>query len=303
MNKSGVSLAFVWLVFLITACGTNKRIYSGNRLYRVKQEMVIIPTSADPSPSFGVPREFLEVYEVDKRFDAPLTDKGDFLLFNALPAGLTPIPPVLIPDNVLKEYAQFLPATSAATGAPAYGKPFYMVASLDSDPKAVFRYGDGKFVVQAVNITLKIRPQPKRDLSYYPATYTNNQIQAARDSFPTQAEGGVNLGLAFGYKFNYNKFRVTKDAFGRNTNQFSVTPAAMIGTGVTDITATNTRVPKLISRKLPFFSTGVMVMLGFNNLNIGYATGVDVAIGPHGDKWIYSGQQWHGVVIALDVIK
>ncbi|GAB3048587.1 hypothetical protein [Spirosoma pulveris] len=294
MDKIIRILCVVCLLTLMMSCGTSKRVYTGNRLYRVAQV-----TSAA-----GVTTKELEIFESDKPAETSFMDKSDHLLFSAIPSNFKPQIQVIIPTNKEIDYTQFLPSSTAVpVGVQSYGKPFYTVSDLDSNPKKVFQYGDGKFVLQAINVTLKIRPKSQRDISYYPATYTASQIQAAIDSFPTQAEAGINLGLAFGYKFNYNRFRVVKDAFGRNTNQFSVAPAVMLGTGVTDITSTNTRILRLVSRKEPFFSFGGVVMIGFNNINIGYATGWDWAIGEHGDRWIYSGKRWNGIVIALDVIK
>lgn len=50
-------------------------------------------------------------------------------------------------------------------------------------------------------------------------------------------------------------------------------------------------------------SMGGFVMFGFDRINLGYTFGWDYATGSGRKQWLYQGQIWHGIVLALDLIK
>lgn len=151
-------------------------------------------------------------------------------------------------------------------------------------------YFDTKPSLQALTIPLKIRPA------------LNDQ--ALKDSFPSQAEAGFSIGLSFGWKFNFNVITSQKDIFDQNIHRVSITPGFVLGSGVTELKKANTRNPVIeFERKAAVVTTGGFIMVGFDRFNVGYSFGADWATGKGSGAWLYQGRLWHGIILALDIIK
>ena len=169
-------------------------------------------------------------------------------------------------------------------------KIFFPDVVLDSFNYSNLKFFDLKPVFQTLTIPLRIRPAVKS--------------AALKDSFPSQVETGVSLGIAFGGKFTLNYYKVKQNSFGQKGNEISVTPGVFYNIGSADLSTANTRNPVLsIERHALMHSLGGFVMLGFNTVNFGYAFGWDFATGPRNKSWVYQGKFWYGVAFALDLIK
>lgn len=147
------------------------------------------------------------------------------------------------------------------------------------------KYRDYKFVLQGISIPLKFRK--------------------ALGILPYQTETGVNIGFGTGLKWSYNWYAANKTFLGQKTNSLSLTPGALLGFGATDIKANITASPLFKDRKEPIFSYGLFFMVGFNNINVGFIMGKDVALkdGGKAGGWVYNGKSWTGIAVALDIIK
>jgi hypothetical protein len=151
-------------------------------------------------------------------------------------------------------------------------------------------YFDSKPVLQTLSTPIKIRPKLSEP--------------ELKDSFPSQVSTSVNLGMAFGWKMSLNFYKPKPNVFGLKVTTVSLTPGAFYGLGATGLTKANTRNPVIdIERSVLSHTLGGFAMLGFNNINIGYSIGWDFVTGPNKSAWLYQGKVWHGVAIALDLIK
>ena len=231
----------------------------------------IVPSAA------GGGQQDLEVHRVQTRFGARITEKENSLI-------ITPIDKVL-PTTIDKPVKTFSAGANYETNHhfPDANHDVGMVPNK-------FVYTDHKFLLQGLSIPLKIRPALKD--------------RSLKDSFPSQVETGLNVGLAFGVKFSRNIYRSEKNMFGQSTNRVSISSGFFMGTGGADLKKANTRDPIIqYERKVPMLNPGFFLMLGFNNVNFGYAAGVDYALGRDRKSWLYQGKFWHGISIGLDIIK
>lgn len=153
--------------------------------------------------------------------------------------------------------------------------------------KKTFSYFSTSPSFQAMTIPLKIRPRLSDP--------------ALLDSFPAQAEAGINIGLSAGWRFSFHIFSTRKNIFGSYNNTISLTPGIFLGAGVTELSAANTRPVVQFNRKAVMLSPGGYFMIGFNFLNLGYAFGFDFATGKDSGDWLYKGKMWHGIIFAITI--
>ena len=146
-----------------------------------------------------------------------------------------------------------------------------------------FKYTEFKLGLQALTIPLKFR--------------------AALDDgtfFPAQVETGTNIGFAPTLKYNINP---TEKTLGKSENKYSISTGILLNIGATSLKK-DSNAPGLQSdRKAGMLSYGTFLMLGFNNINIGYAIGADAVMGEGSDNWKYQNRLWQGVIIGLDILK
>jgi len=207
---------------------------------------------------------------------ATITDKGDYLVISGAsdPGVITSVNAVASPPDGWK--------------LENVGK-WYFPESKEAPASTKFWYHDERLVFQTLTIPFKIRPHLRGSL---------------KDSFPSVTETGLNLGFAGGYKFSWNRFSTSKNLWGSNTNRLSLTPGIFLSGGAAELKKANTRDPIIqFERKTATISPGLFFVLGFNNINFGYALGNDFATGPGAKGWLYQGKAWHGVIVALDIIK
>lgn len=147
------------------------------------------------------------------------------------------------------------------------------------------KYRDYKFVLQALSIPLKFRK--------------------SIENLPYQTETGVNIAFGTGLKWSYNWYEANKTFLGQKTNNLSFIPGILLGFGAVDIKGGVTAPTGFKDRKEPIFSYGSFFMFGFNNINIGFVIGKDVALkdGGKAGGWIYNHKTWTGIAIGLDIIK
>lgn len=152
------------------------------------------------------------------------------------------------------------------------------------------KYFDTKPVFQALTVPIKVRSK-LTDV-------------AVPDSFPAQVTTGFNLGLSFGWQFTHNVFKENKNLFGKNTTKFSFTPGAFFGVGAQKLNTSNTRGPMVqIERSAFMISPGLFALIGIDRFNLGYAFGWDVVTGKNSSSWVYQGKHWHGIIVAIDLLK
>lgn len=259
----------------LSSCISEKYIYNSNTLYET-QSLPANPDGGQPKPE----THNLLTHKLSKGFKAVVTDNGNYLTIKPL------------------EKQAFTTTTTPLTTSPVtwraenIGKYYFPELDFDKTAKvpSKFKYFDTKPVLQALTIPLKIRPKLNSE--------------ALRDSFPSQAETGFNVGVAFGWKFTHNIYNSKKNIFGQNTNRYSFSPGIFLGAGATDLKKANTRHPAItFERKAAIITTGGFFMLGFNSINFGYAFGADFPTGTGSKQWLYRGKMWHGVIFAIDIIK
>jgi hypothetical protein len=259
----------------LTSCINEKYIYKSNTLYK-NQSIAASSNGGNPASE----THNLLVMKPVKGFKAVVTDKGDYLI-------IKPIGEPSFETNLIE-----LTNAPVLTRAENVGKLYFPEVDFDTSANPPFRleYFDSKPVLQALSIPLKIRP--KLD------------TEALKDSFPSQAETGFNVGVALGWKFTHNIYNSNKNIFGQNTNKYSIAPGIFLGAGATDLKKANTRNPRIVfERKAALVTTGGYLMFGINSINLGYAFGADFATGTGSKQWLYQGKIWHGIIFAIDILK
>jgi hypothetical protein len=156
----------------------------------------------------------------------------------------------------------------------------------NADTPGHFNYYTGTFGLQALTIPLKFRPALSNKAKY-----------------PAQVETAVNIGFAGGFKFTLNHYTTKKNLWNKNSVQYSITPGALIGLGAEPLKAA-VNAPNLpVDRTSAMFTYGGFVLIGINNINVGYAFGFDNVFGDGKHYWGYQNQLWQGVIISLDILK
>lgn len=258
--------------FIFSSCGEMKGICKRNYVFHY-----IDNQSARNDDSVSTPYDSLYVYKLKSRIKSKIEDKTDYLI---------------IKNNAsLKQ----LRPTDSLSIAPPISKKVQMNGSYYStepDTKEFekyqksFLYTDIKFALQTLSIPLKFR-------------------KALDDGtkFPQQVETGISIGFAPVIKYNLNVYNPTKKIMGKLLNQYSINTGLMVNIGATDLKSASNAPGLKSDRKSPTFSYGTFLMFGVNNINFGYAIGWDRIIGEGRANWVYQGKLWHGVVVALDIIK
>lgn len=264
----------IFVISSLSSCVNEKYVYGGNTLYEVQS----LPANPDGGTPTAETHNLL-IHHPSDGFKAIISDKGDYLT-------IKPVKTQSFSYNTI-------PLVQSPTGwrAEIAGKYYFPETDFDNSaiiPKKL-TYFDTKPVLQALTVPLKIRPK-------IPTTL--------QDSFPSQAEASFNVGVSFGWKFTHNVYKPDKNIFGQNTNRYSFSPGFFLGTGAVDLKKSNTKNPAItFERKAAIVTTGGFFMLGFNNINFGYAFGADFATGTGSKQWLYQGKMWHGIIFAVDILK
>jgi hypothetical protein len=269
------SIVVMVMVVSLSSCINEKYIYKSNTIYEVQSLPAITDGGAPTTETNNILK-----HKPTKGFKAILSDKGEYLTIK--------------PVAVQRFTTTTIPLTKPLVGwrAEIVDKKYFPELDFETSSKVPFKlkYFDTKPVLQALTVPLKMRPK----LSDV----------ALKDSFPSQAETGFNVGVAFGWKFTHNVYSPNKNIFGQNTNRFSISPGFFLGTGAADLKKSNTRNPVILfERKAAIFTTGGFFMIGFNSINLGYAFGSDFATGTGSKQWLYQGKMWHGIIFAIDILK
>lgn len=268
MIKSVLSIAAI--VIIITGCGQIKHVTQGSYVFRYtdNQSQRLNDSSAEDK---------FEVFEVPDKFTSKIDDKTDYL--------------VIKDDSIIKasKPVKIIPVSSPIISKiPLNG----LIYTSESDPnipekyRTSFRYNDFKFAIQTLTIPLKFR-------------------KALDDGskFPAQVETGINIGFAPVLKYNYNVFNPSKKIMGKSLNTYSINTGAILNLGATDLKSSSNAPGLKSDRKAGMFTYGIFLMFGVNNINFGYALGVDSIIGEGSEYWVYQNKGWHGLIVALDIIK
>ncbi|MEP7165213.1 MAG: hypothetical protein ABI741_10990 [Ferruginibacter sp.] len=266
MKKMIVVMVLALLCHDCTA--QKKRLMKGTTVY-----VYSLSTGAVPQPLYTK-------YKVKKSIKLAIVDNGSYMIVKGDLAKNPKNFEVVKKDIVITGN---VPAWKHESKGTAY---FY---ESEDDNKAKFWYRDGKVILQAVSIPLKIRSEVKASGTY--------------STIPSTTETSVNIGFMGGYKFGWNKYRKDNNLFGQQTTKYSITPGIFLGTSAADLSTTLTRPVITTARKAAMISSGGSVVLGFNSFNIGYAFGWDHAIGSSASSWVYQGKFWNGIIVSLDLIK
>jgi hypothetical protein len=151
------------------------------------------------------------------------------------------------------------------------------------------KYKEDKIVLQALSIPLKIR--------------TAIKMPRYKDSLPSFVETGFNAGLATGIKRTWTTYSSELNAFGTNYRRFSLAVGPFLNIGGTDVKKSTTDYTITFDRKEPYYSYGLFFLVGFNNINLGYSVGADYLFSSRNKNWVYRGRAWHGITVALDILK
>jgi hypothetical protein len=272
--KSINTILFCISMILCSGCIEYKLIPKGNYLTKVT-------TNAQVA---GNPTE--TVFYVKHGVFGKIDNKVDYLIISDVNSGGLEKPT----PNVVATTTGAFPVSDFRAGID--GKYYNSQKPIDNAPANVseFKYITLQPVLQGLTTVVKVRPR----LGSY----------AVRDSFPSQTETGFSPSLALGLKLSTNTFKTSKDIFGKNIRQISVTPGVFFGVGGVDLTKSNTRAPKIVyPRRALFLSRGGFITFGYNNINLGYAWGKDYATGEQSSGWLYKNETWHGIIFGFDIIK
>jgi hypothetical protein len=140
---------------------------------------------------------------------------------------------------------------------------------------------------------------------YFQALSIPIKFRNATAGVQPQVETGVSVAFAPGVKHSWVNFKGDKNAFGKNTSQFSIAAGLFIGVGATSIdkNTTNNRVLEEDKSKNAIIPYGFSLVFGWDMVNIGWAIGKDKITGPNKEDWIYKGKWWNGVVVGIDLYK
>ena len=132
------------------------------------------------------------------------------------------------------------------------------------------------------------------------------KVRFAQKKQPYSADGSINLGFAFGWKFTHSIYKNYYQKKGmvfmkQQTKSFSITPGVFAGPTVLEITTLNSNATD--DRKVLGLTYGAMVAFGVNRFNFGLASGIDYIVQNKSKNWIYNGKPWIGVTIAIDFIE
>lgn len=263
----------LWIMFIaclaiLSSCSSKKLVSKKNKFYHVHSERV----SENDAPEYYITEQI-----TDACFYADIEEKTDYINIIIKPKDepeLTASEPKRIePDNV-DPYI------------PLLRKYYYSESDTGFNPRKSFIYYDVKFGLQALTVPLKFRKGVGND--------TIN---------PPNVETGFNVGFAPGWKFTMNIYKPTKNYLGKNTTYLAVAIGPHVGLGATDLKKDGNAPGLLSNRKSPMLTYGLYAMLGFNNINVGYAWGKDYVTGTGADHWVYQGKSWHGVIVSLDILK
>lgn len=272
MNKLLYIVSCLFLCVLLSSCGETKKIMRHNYTFRYKDNQALRARK----PGDTTLRDRYYVYKLTQPIRSKVEEKTDYLIIkddSSLIAG-TPVDSLLVSPRQSKIAMKGIAYTTEL-----------------SEPELVkyykcFLYKDWKFALQTMTIPLKFRRALDDGTKY-----------------PKQVETGVNMGFAPVIKYTLNVYRPVEKMMGRSLNQYSLNVGAILNVGATDLKPTS-NAPGLISeRKAPVFTYGTFLLLGVNNINFGYAVGWDAIIGEGRSNWVYQNKLWHGVIIALDIVK
>lgn len=257
-------LAFISLI--LTSC-QYKRITSSSKYYGYTEPGMI--------PTLSTYRGPIKV---------SIKDNGDDLIITPAPSSIPILDASINPNPVVN------PVLPLGKTLAKYTKKYYFPELNIYPMNQKIHYWDTKLVLQALTVPIKIRPQLTGE------KYGN--------AFPSQTETGLNFGIAGGYQFQFNTWNSTLNRLGKHITSLSFTSGFFIGSGAVDLKKTNTIWPTIeVERKAAIVTPGIFFILGYNNIHVGYALGKDYATGPGSPAWVYQGKTWHGIIVALDVIK
>lgn len=213
----------------------------------------------------------LNEVELKKTIKAKIEKKNDYIIISDISK---------IEDLHLKR----LYSTNAPTSfdLEKLGKYYFLSNGSTNN----LRYFDIKLGLQALTIPLKFRSSVGNDILN-----------------PPTIETGVNVGFAPGWKFTHNIYKTSKNYLGKNTSQYAIAIGPHFGLGTTDLKKTTNAPGVLSDRKAASITYGGYVLMGFNNVNLGFAIGYDRLINQKDAMWIYENKLWKGVIISLDILK
>lgn len=238
-------------------------------------------------------------YRVDKAFKATLSDKTDYLQIAGDEEFIDKTTKLIL-NEYITEVSTFTtvkaPTSTRAELARGKGKYYFPEIEWIKDDSIAEAYAKrdylsyryGKLMLQTLAIPLKIRPK----------------VEKAGETIYGQAEAAFNVGFALGWKFSFDRWSPTKNLLGSNSSKFSLTPGALVNFGSTTLDDKNTRPKLAIARRAFTISTGIVGLVGWNNVNFGVAYGWDFPTGRFKEDWFYANKRnWFGLIIALDLLK
>jgi hypothetical protein len=273
MNKSVYIFALLsTFILFLNSCGQTKKIIKGNYVFQYADRQKQRITLADSI------KDRFYVYQIENTTKSKIEEKTDYLIIKNTSE---------IINNSNRVDSIFIKPPKA--DKIFINGSIYSTENSKEIPdkyKKPFKYNDIRFAIQTLSIPLKFR----------------NSLDDGT-KYPAQVETGINIGFAPVMKYNLNIYNSINKMMGKPLNQYSINCGLILNIGATDLkTASNA--PGLISdRKSPMFTYGTFLMFGVNNINFGYAIGWDKIIGEGHANWVYQNKTWHGLIIALDIIK
>ncbi|MET2984801.1 hypothetical protein [Aureibaculum conchae] len=275
MNKFFLKTILLFVASLFISCSPTKKVLKDNYVFQYVDNQDSGPIDITKPR----PQDEYRVYKVLKTIKTKIGDKTDYLIIKNKDILKSENSVLIKTVKVVKSEAKKIALNNAIYTSESSITDF-------SEYQESFKYSQFQVALQTLSIPLKFRKR-----------VDNGSM------IPNQVETGVNIGLAPVAKLSLNVFNPSEKTMGKNTNQYSINGGLLLNLGATDLKAASSAPGISVDRKAATFTYGTFIMVGVNNFNLGYAIGWDNAIGNDSSKWVYQNKLWHGLVIALDIIK
>jgi hypothetical protein len=255
---------------MLSSCGESKRIFTGNYAFKYVDNQFRRLKNPKLNDKFYI-------YKFKRPVKSRIDEKPEYLVIKK-------------PDSLLKS-SVLIDSISVTKPKPEKIQMNGVIYSTETSVKSLedyqksFFYSNWNFALQPLTIPLKFRKALDDGTMY-----------------PNQVECGINIGFAPVMKYNINVFNPSIKILGKSLNQYSVNTGLIFNIGATDLSTTTTAPGLKSNRKAPMFTYGTFIMIGINNINIGYAIGKDKVIGEGHSYWVYQNKIWSGIIIALNII-
>lgn len=125
-----------------------------------------------------------------------------------------------------------------------------------------------------------------------------------RNALPNQLSSNLNFAVYCGYRHDYYKFSIAKDAlkhYKRSVRHFEFDMGVFAGFGSTPMNPSVTQNAITTEYDGIVFQKGIALFIGSKSFTIGLGVGTDGLMDSNRKSWIYQEKPWMGVMIGLNL--